>query len=74
MGGMEATKVCLRCERAAMVLGHCRGHGHGKKWDRECHIGHLLRCGQRGLRSAESRHRWQGSMRGQRKGVMVGRR
>lgn len=44
MGGMEAAKVCLRCDRAALLLGHCRGHGHGKKWSRECHTGHVLRC------------------------------
>lgn len=64
MGGMEATNVCLRCERAALLLGHCRGHGHSKKWNRECPTGHLLRCGQRGLRGAEYGYRGKYSMRG----------
>lgn len=72
MGGMEATMVCLRCGRATLLLGHCRGHGHSKKWNRECHVGHMLRCGQRGLRGAETRYRGKGSMRSQRKGGMVG--
>lgn len=62
MGGMGA----------ALLLGQCRGHGHGKKRDWECHNGHVLRCGQRGLRGAKSRYRGHGSMRGQRKGGTVG--
>lgn len=69
MGGMEANKVWLRGGWTALLLGHCKGHGHGKKWSRECHIGHVLRCGQRGLRCAKSRY---GGMRSQRKGGMVG--
>lgn len=72
MGGMEATKVWLRCGRATLLLGRCRGHGHGKKWNRECHIGHMLRCGQWGLRGAKRRYRGQGNMRGERKGGTVG--
>lgn len=67
MSGMEATKFCQVCERAALLLGHCRGHGHSKKWNWECHTGHVLRCGQRGLRGLRgTKHRYRGkySMRG----------
>lgn len=70
MGGMEATEVCLRCEMAALLLGHSRGHG--EEWKRERHIGHMLRSGQGGLRGSESGYRGIGSMRGQREGGMVG--
>lgn len=71
MGGVEATKVCLGSERPTLLLGHSRGHGHGKKWDRKCHVVHVLRCGQGG---AKSRHRGEGRVGGQMKGGTVGRR
>lgn len=61
MGGMEAT----------LLLGSCRGHGHGKKWSSEWQTGHMLRCGKWGLGGAKRRNRGHGDMRGQWEGGTV---